>query len=125
MDFRESLFLVSLLLVVVMALAVLRRGPGLMEVALEHDTFFEGVLDGPLVIGAQLFEHLVERAGPSRRFPRVPVLGRSDEIRVCGVVLRLRLVFSLLLRAPLGGRLRGVCLRPSLRLLVFFFSRIT
>jgi hypothetical protein len=46
------------------------------------------------------------------------VLGRSDEIRVCGVVLRLRLVFSLLLRAPLGGRLRGVCLWLSLRLLV-------
>jgi hypothetical protein len=101
-----------------MALAILRRGPGLMEVAPEHDTFFEGVLDGPLVIGARLFEHLVERAGPSRRFPRVPVLGRSDEIRVCGVALRLRLVFSLLLRAPLGGRLRGVCLRLPLGLLV-------
>jgi hypothetical protein len=101
-----------------MALAILRRGPGLMEVAPEHDTFFEGVLDGPLVIGARLFEHFVERVGPSRRFPRVPVLGRSDEIRVCGVVLRLRLVFSLLLRAPLGGRLRGVCLWLSLRLLV-------
>jgi hypothetical protein len=32
--------------------------------------------------------------------------------------IRLRLVFSLLLRAPLGGRLRGVCLWLSLRLLV-------
>jgi hypothetical protein len=74
MDFRESLFLATLL-VVVMALAVLRRGPSLMEVAPEHDTFFEGVLDGPLVIGARLFEHLVERAGPSRRFSRVPMLG--------------------------------------------------
>jgi hypothetical protein len=59
-----------------------------MEVALEHDTFFEGVLDEPLVIGARLFEHLVERVGPSRRFPRVSVLGRSDEIRVYGVALR-------------------------------------
>jgi hypothetical protein len=56
MDFWESLFLAALLLVVVMALAILRRGPGLMEVASEHDTFFEGVLDGPLVIGARLFE---------------------------------------------------------------------
>jgi hypothetical protein len=46
------------------------------------------------------------------------VLGRSDEIRVYGVAPHLRLVFSLLLRAPLGGRLGGVCLRPSLRLLV-------
>jgi hypothetical protein len=65
-----------------------------MEVAPEHDTFFEGVLDGPLVIGARLFEHLVEHTGPSRRFPRVPVLGRSDEIRVCGVALRSRLVLA-------------------------------
>jgi hypothetical protein len=118
MDFRESLFLAALLLVIAMALAILRRGPCLMEVAPEHDTFLEGVLDGPLVIEAWLFEHHVEHAGPSRRFSRVSGLGRSDEIRVCGVALRLRLVFSLLLRAPLGGRLRGVCLRLSLRLLV-------
>jgi hypothetical protein len=101
-----------------MALAILRRGPSRMEVASEHDTFFEGVLDGPLVVGARLFEHLVERVGPSRWFPRVPVLDRSDEIRICGVALRLRLVFGLLLRAPLGGHLKGVCLWLDLRLLV-------
>jgi hypothetical protein len=89
-----------------------------MEVASEHDTFFEGVLDGPLVIGARLLEHLVERAGPSRRFLRVPVLGRNDEIRVSGVVLRLRLVLGFFLRASLGGRLGGIFLRLSLRLLV-------
>jgi hypothetical protein len=89
-----------------------------MEVAPEHDTFFEGVLDGPLVIGARLLEHLVEGAGPSRRFPRVPVLGRSDEIHVSGVALRLRLVLGLVLRAPLGGRLGGIFLQLSLRLLV-------
>jgi hypothetical protein len=77
------------------------------------------VLDGTLVIGARLFEHLVERAGPSKRFLRVPVLGRSDVIHVGGVVLRLRLVLGLFLRAPLGGRLGGVFLRLSLRLLVF------
>jgi hypothetical protein len=46
------------------------------------------------------------------------VLGRNNEIHVCGVALRSRLVFSLLLRALLGGRLRGVCLRLPLRLLV-------
>jgi hypothetical protein len=89
-----------------------------MEVAPEHDTFFEGMLDRPLVIGARLLEHLVERAGPSRRFLRVPVLGRSDEIRVSGIVLHLRLVLSLLLHAPQGGRLGGVFLWLSLRLLV-------
>jgi hypothetical protein len=88
-DLRELHFLASLLLVVVMALAIFRRGPGLMEVTPEHDTFFEGVLDGPLVIGARLLEHLVERTGPSRRFPKVPALGRSDEIRVGGVAFRL------------------------------------
>jgi hypothetical protein len=90
-----------------------------MEVVPEHDTFFKGVLDGTLVIGARLLEHLVERAGPSRRLPRVPVLDSSDEIRVSGVALRLRLLLGLLLRATLGGRLRGVVLRLSLRLLVF------
>jgi hypothetical protein len=31
-----------------------------MEVAPEHDTFFKGVLDGTLVVGARLLEHLVE-----------------------------------------------------------------
>jgi hypothetical protein len=46
------------------------------------------------------------------------VLGRSDEIHVSGVALRLRLVLGLLLRAPLGGRLGSLCLRLSLRLLV-------
>jgi hypothetical protein len=70
------------------------------------------------VIGARLLEHIVEHAGPSRRFLRVPVLGRSDEIRVGGVAFRLRLVLGLL-RAPLGGCLGGVFLRLSLRLLVF------
>jgi hypothetical protein len=47
------------------------------------------------------------------------VLGRSDEIRVCGIALRSRLVFGLLLRAPLGGHLRGVCLRLDLGCLSF------
>jgi hypothetical protein len=52
MDLRELLCLVALLLVVALALAFFRRGPGLMEVAPEHDAFFKGVLDGALVIGA-------------------------------------------------------------------------
>jgi hypothetical protein len=117
-DLRELLFLVALLLVVVTTFAIFRRGPVLVEVAPKHDTFFEGVLDGALVVGARLFEHPVERAGPSRGLLRVHVLGHSDEIRVSGVALRLRLVLGLLLRAPLDGRLGGVFLRLSLRLLV-------
>jgi hypothetical protein len=118
-DLREILFLAALLLVVASVLAVLRRGPSLMEVVPEHDTFFKGVLDGTLVIGARLLEHLVERADPSRGLSRVPVLGSSDKIRVSGVALRLRLLLGLLLRATLGGRLGGVFLRLPLRLLVF------
>jgi hypothetical protein len=46
------------------------------------------------------------------------MLGRSDKIRVNGVVLCLRLLLGLLLRATLGGRLGGVFLLSSLRLLL-------
>jgi hypothetical protein len=46
------------------------------------------------------------------------VLGGSDEIRVDGIAFRLRPLLGLLLRATLGGRLGGVFLLPSLRLLV-------
>jgi hypothetical protein len=67
-DLRELFSLVTPLLVVVMAFAIFRRGPGFVEVAPEHDTFFEGVLDGTLVIGAQLFEHLVDPPAPPRGF---------------------------------------------------------
>jgi hypothetical protein len=89
-----------------------------MEVAPKHDTFLKGVLDGALVIGARLLEHLVEQVGPSGRLPRVPVLGGSDKICVGGIALCLRLLLGRLLRAALGGRLGGVFLLASLRLLV-------
>jgi hypothetical protein len=118
-DLRELLFPAALLLVVTLALAIFRWGPDLMEVAPEHDTFFKGVLDGTLVIGARLLEHLVERVGPSRGPPRVLVLGSNDKIRVSGIALRLRLLLGPLLRAMLSGRLGGVFLRLPLRLLVF------
>jgi hypothetical protein len=118
MDLGELLFLVALLLVVVLAFAISRRGPGFMEVASKHDAFLEGVLDGTLVIGARLLEHLVEHVGPSGRLPRVPMLDSSDKICVGGVALRLQLLLGLLLRAPLGGRLGDVFRLPALRLLV-------
>jgi hypothetical protein len=89
-----------------------------VEVAPEHDTFFKGVLDGTLVVGARLLEHLVEQVGPSERLPWVPVFGSSDEIRVSGVALCLRLLLGLLLRATLGGRLGDVFFLPLLRLLI-------
>jgi hypothetical protein len=59
-DLGELLCLVALLLVVVLAFATFRRGPGLMEVAPKHDALLKGVLDGTLVIGTRLLEHLVE-----------------------------------------------------------------
>jgi hypothetical protein len=89
-----------------------------MEVAPKHDALLKGVLDGTLVIGARLLEHLVGQVGPSGRLPKVPVLGDSDKIYVGGVGFRLRLLFRLLLRAALGGRLGDVFLLASVRLLV-------
>jgi hypothetical protein len=118
MDLGELFCLVALLLVIVLAFATFRRGPGLMEVAPKHDAFLKGVLDGTLVIGTRLLEHLVEQVGPSGRLPRVPVLHGGDKICVDGVAFRLRLLLVLLLRATLGGRLRYVFLLASLRLVV-------
>jgi hypothetical protein len=117
-DLRELLFLVALLIVVALVFATFRQGPGLMEVAPKHDAFLKGVLDGTLVVGARLLEHLVEQVGPSRRLPRVSVLGSSDKICVSDVALCLRLLLGLLFRATLGGRLGDVFLLASLRLLV-------
>jgi hypothetical protein len=117
-DLGELLCLVALLLVVVMAFATFRRGPNLMEVAPKHDAFLKGVLDGTLMIGARLLEHLVEQVGPSGRLSWVPVLGGGDKICVGNVVFRLRLLLGLLLRAALGGCLGDVFLLASLRLLV-------
>ena len=117
-DLGELLCLVILLLVVVVGSATFRRWPGPVEVAPKHDALLKGVLDGTLMIGARLLEHLVKQVGPSGRLPRVPMLGGSDKICVGGVALRLRLLFRLLLRATLGRRLGDVFLLASLRLLV-------
>jgi hypothetical protein len=94
------------------------RGSSLVEVTPEHVALLKGVLDGTPMIGARLLEHLVERVGPSGRLSRVLVLGSSDEIRVNGVALCLRLLLGLLLRATLDGCLGGIFLLSSLRLLV-------
>jgi hypothetical protein len=117
-DLGELLCLVALLLVVVVASAIFCRGPSLMELAPKHDAFLKGVLDGTLMIGARLLEHLVEQVGPSRRLSRVPVLGGGNKIYVGGIAFRLRLLLGLLLRATLSGCLGDVLLLASLRLLV-------
>jgi hypothetical protein len=80
---------VVFLLVVVAGPATLRGWPGPVEVAPKHDALLEGVLDRPLVIGARLLEHLVEKVGSSGGLPRVLVLGGGDEVRVGGVAFRL------------------------------------
>jgi hypothetical protein len=89
-----------------------------MEVAPKHDALLQGVLDGTLMIGARLLEHLVEQVGPSGRLLRVLVLGGGDKMCVGGVTFRLRLLLALLLRAALSGRLGDVFLLAPLRLLV-------
>jgi hypothetical protein len=118
MDLGELFCLVALLLVVVVGSATFRRGPGLVEVAPKHDALLKGVLDGALMIGARLLEHLVEQVGPSGRLLGVPVFGSDDKICVASVAFCLRLLLALLLRAALSGRLEDVFLRAPLRLLV-------
>jgi hypothetical protein len=117
-DLWELLIHVAPLLVVALVLATFCRGSILVEVTPEHVALLKGVFDGTPVIGAQLLEHFVKRVDPFGRLPWVPVLGRSDEIRVKGVAFRLRLLLGLLLRATLGGRLGGVFLLSSLRQIV-------
>jgi hypothetical protein len=107
MDLGEFFCLVALLVVVV-GVATFRRWPGLVEVAPKHDALLKGMLDGTLMIGARLLEHLVEQVGTSRRLPRVPVLSGGDKVCVGGVAFRLRLLLALLLGATLSGRLEDV-----------------
>jgi hypothetical protein len=108
-DLGEHLCFVILLLIVVVGSATFRRWPDPMEVAPKHDALLEGVLDGPLVIGARLPEHLIEEVGTSRRFPRVLVLS--------GGAFRLRLLV-LLLGAALSGRLGDILWLMALGLFV-------
>jgi hypothetical protein len=117
-DLGELLCLVILLLVVVVGSTTFRRWPDLVEVAPKHDAFLKGVLNGTLMIGAQLLEYFVEQVGASGRLPRVPVPGGGDKVRVGGVVFRLRLLLALLPRAALIGRLGDVFRLAPLRLLV-------
>jgi hypothetical protein len=118
LDLGEFLCLVILLLVVVVGSATFRRGSGLVEVAPKHDALLKGVLDGTLMIGARILEHLVEQVGAFGRLPRVPVLGGGDKVCVGGVAFCLRLLLALLPRAALSGRLGGVFWLAPLGLLV-------
>jgi hypothetical protein len=117
-DLGELFYLVALLLIVVVGCATFRRGPDLVEVAPKHDTLLKGVLDGTLMIGARLLEHLVEQVGASGRLPRVPVFVGDDKVCVGGVAFRLQLLLALLPRAALSGRLGDVFWLAPLRLLV-------
>jgi hypothetical protein len=101
-----------------LVLATFYRGSRLDEVTPEHVALLKGVLDGTPVIGARLLEHLVKRVDSSGRLLRIHVLSSSDEIHVNGIALCLRLPLGLLFRATLDGRLGGIFLLSSLRLLV-------
>jgi hypothetical protein len=101
-DLGELSCLVILLLIVVAGPATFRSWPGLMKVAPKHGALLKGVLDGPLMIGERLLEHLVEEIGTSGRFPRVLVLGGGDKVHVDGVAFRLRLLLVFLLGAALS-----------------------
>jgi hypothetical protein len=101
-DLGELSCLVIFLLIVVASPATLRRRPGLVKVAPKHSALLKGVLDVPLMIGARLLEHLVEKVGTSEGFPRVLVLGGGDKVRVGGVAFRLRLLLAFLLGAALS-----------------------
>jgi hypothetical protein len=114
----ELLCLVILLLIVVVGPATFRRWPGLVKVAPKHGALLKGVIDGPLMIGARLLEHLVEEIGASGRFPRVLVLSSGDKVRVGGVAFRLQLLLALLLGATLSRRLGDIFRRAALGLLV-------
>jgi hypothetical protein len=81
-------------------------------------SLLKGVLDGTLMIGARLLEHIVKQVGALGRLPRVPVLGGGDKVRVGGVAFRLRLLLALFPRAVLSGRLGDVFRLVPLRLLV-------
>jgi hypothetical protein len=100
-DLRELSCLVIFLLVIVASPATLRGWPGPVEVAPKHSALLKGVLDGPLMIGARLLEHLVEEVGTSRGFPRVLVLGGGDKVHVGDVAFLLRLLLAFLLGAAL------------------------
>jgi hypothetical protein len=89
-----------------------------VKVAPKHDTLLKGVLDGPLVIGARLLEHLVEEVGASGRLPRVLVLSGGGKVCVGGVAFRLRLLLAFLLGAALSGRLGDIFRLAALGLLV-------
>ena len=64
--------------------------------------FLKGVLDGPLMIGTRLLEHLVEEIDTSGRFSRVLVLDGGDKVCVGSVAFRLRLLIAFLLGAALS-----------------------
>jgi hypothetical protein len=117
-DLGELSCLVIFLLIVVAGPATLRGWPGLVKVALKHGALLKGVLDGPLMIGARLLEHLVEEIGAPGRFPRVIVLSGGDKVRVGGVVFRLRLLLAFLLSAALSGRLGDIFRVAALGLLI-------
>jgi hypothetical protein len=117
-DLGEISCLAIFSFVVVAGPATFCGWPDPVEVAPKHDAFFEGVLDGPLMVGARLLECLVEEVGTSGGLPRVLGLGGGDKVCAGGVALRLRLPPAFLLGAAWSRRLGGIFRWAALGLLV-------
>jgi hypothetical protein len=124
-DLGELSCLVIFLFVVVAGPATFCGWPGPVEVAPKHDALLEGVLDGPLMIGARLLEHLVEEVSTPGGLPRVLVLGGGDKVRVGGVAFRLRLLLAFLLGAARSRRLGSLFRWAALGLLVLSEDSLT
>src|SRR6187455_3548330 len=117
-DLGDLSCLVIFVLVVVAGPATLGGWPGPVEVTPKHNALLEGVLDGPLMVGARLLEHLVEEVCTSRGLPRVLILGGGDKVHVSGVAFRLRLLLAFLLGAARSRRLGSFFRWAALGLLV-------
>jgi hypothetical protein len=89
-----------------------------VKVAPKHGALLKGVLDGHLMIGARLLEHLVKEIGASGRFPRVLVLSGGDKVWVGGVAFCVRLLLAFLLGAALSERLGDIFRLAALGLLI-------
>ena len=79
-DLGEPPCWVFFVLVVVVSPATFGGWPGLVEMTPKHNALLEGVLDGPLMVGARLLEHLVEEVCTSGGLPR-DVYKRQGERR--------------------------------------------
>lgn len=111
MDLYELLVPVIAFVTSAFLLTVVHQGVGFVEIASEHVTFLEGMLDGALEVGERLFEHLVKHVGTPKGALGLSVVHSGDKIGLEGFVLPLwRLILLILLGVALDGHLGGILL---------------